>query len=98
LRGQLGEGRDHARQPVGVFGAVARIQPNLVAVLDDLEPKPIPLRLVQPIIALGRSDGCRGGEGADKRETAHQRHPAVYGVVDRTRRAVELSRWVNLFG
>ena len=68
MRGKLGEGLDHAGQAVGVFGTVARIEPNLAAVLDDLKPKAIPLGLVQPIVALGWADGCGWGEGADKGE------------------------------
>ena len=73
LRGQLAEGLDHARQAVGVFGAVARIEPNLAAILDDLEAKAIPFGLVQPIVALGRADGCGGAEGADDRRDAEAR-------------------------
>jgi hypothetical protein len=61
LRGQLTEGLDHPRQAVGVFGTVARIEPNPAAILDDLKPEAVPFRLVQPIIAFGRSDACGGG-------------------------------------
>ena len=81
LRGQLGEGLDHARQTVGVFGTVARIQPHPATVLDDLEAKAIPLGLVQPVIALGRTDGCRGGKGTDKgKARRHYRTPVFIGM------------------
>jgi hypothetical protein len=71
LRGQLAEGFGHARQPVAVFSAVARIESDLAAILDDLEAKAVPFGLVQPIVALGWAYGCAGGEGANEYETRH---------------------------
>ena len=71
LRGQLTEGLDHPRQTVGVFGTVARIEPGADAVFDDLKPEAVPLGLVQPIVAFGWANGCRGGEGADEGKTWH---------------------------
>src|SRR5262249_48309358 len=53
----------------GSVGAVARVEPNGLAVLDDLEAEAVPLGLVQPIFALRRASGRRWGERADKRET-----------------------------
>jgi hypothetical protein len=34
--GQLGEGLDHARQPIAVFSAMARVEADAGVVLDDL--------------------------------------------------------------
>jgi hypothetical protein len=45
------------------------VEPHIAAVLVDLEPEAIPLGLVQPIVAFGWTNGCRGGEGTDERET-----------------------------
>ena len=67
LRGQLAECLDHARQTVGVFGTVTRIEPDPVAVLDDLKPEAIPFGLVQPIVAFGWANGCGWGERTDER-------------------------------
>ena len=71
LRGQLGEGLDHAQQTVAVNRAVFRIEANVAAILNDLKPKAVPFGFVQPIVARGWTDGCGGDEGADKHEARH---------------------------
>jgi hypothetical protein len=67
-RGQLGERLAHAGRTIGVFGAVARVEADARAVLDDLEAEAIPFGFVQPIGAFGRADGCGRRQGADKRK------------------------------
>ena len=42
---------------------VARIEPNLAAVLDDLKPKAIPLGFVQPVVALAEGERLQRGKG-----------------------------------
>ena len=69
LRGQLTEGLDHARQPFRVFSAMARVEPDLAAILGDLKPKAIPFGFVTSIVALEWADGCGWRQGADERET-----------------------------
>ena len=61
FRGQRAEGRAHAGQALCIVGTVARVEADTSAVLDDLEPEAIPFGLMQPIIALGRANGCRRG-------------------------------------
>ena len=73
LRAQLAEGLSHARQAVGVFSAVAGIEPNQAAVLDDLEAEAIPLGSCSQSSPLGgrtASLGARGRTNA-RRDTAH---------------------------
>jgi len=55
-------------QTICVFGAVARVEANACAVLDDLKSEAVPFRLVQPVVAFGWTHGGRRGQGADKRE------------------------------
>jgi hypothetical protein len=64
LRGQFAKGLGHARQAVGVFSAVARIESYLAAVLDDLESEAVPFGFVQPIVRLGVGARLQTGTGA----------------------------------
>ena len=59
--GSVAKALDHARQAIGVFGAVARIEPDPAAVFDDLEAEAVPFGLVQPIVARGWAGGLRRG-------------------------------------
>jgi hypothetical protein len=69
LRGHPAESLDHARQAVGAFRALARIEPHPAAVLDDLKPEAVPFGFMQPILALGWANGGGSVERADKQET-----------------------------
>lgn len=57
--------------PDFAFNISLAVEPHIAAVLVDLEPEAIPLGFVQPIVAFGWTNGCRGGEGTDERETWH---------------------------
>src|SRR5262249_46365153 len=59
----------HSRQSVLVLSAMARVEADPVTVLDDLEAKAVPFRLVDPILAFGRANGRRRRQGVDERET-----------------------------
>ena len=48
---------------------MARVEADAGAVLDDLEAKAVKLRFVQPIVAIGWANGCRGVKGTDEGET-----------------------------
>ena len=51
--GELGKGLGHARQPIGVFSAVAREEAHASAILDVSKSEAIPLGLLNPVVALG---------------------------------------------
>jgi hypothetical protein len=61
VRRQFGEGPERAGELDALFRAALRVEPHINAMFDHLEAKAIPLGAVQPIVALGRADGCRGG-------------------------------------